>query len=63
MRVSRLALALLVSLRATLIYGEAPNATAAQIGWRELLPERRRVPRPRPRLPAGGAELMRQAPS
>jgi hypothetical protein len=61
MPVSRLVLALLVSLRATLIYGEAPNATTAQMSWRELIPERRRVPRPR--LAPGGAELMRQAPS
>jgi hypothetical protein len=58
MLVSRLALALLVALRATLIYGEAPSATAAQVGWRELLPERRRVPRLAPR-----AELIRQVPS
>jgi hypothetical protein len=59
MTASRFALALLLALRATLIYGEAPNATAAQVGWRELLPERRRVPRPR----LAGAELMRRVPS
>jgi hypothetical protein len=60
MLVSRLALALVVSLRATLIYGEAPSAIGTQMGWRELLPERWRVPRPRL---AAGAELIRQAPS
>jgi hypothetical protein len=60
MLVPRLALALLVALRATLIYGEAPSATAAPIGWDELLPMRWRVPRPRL---AAGAELMREAPS
>jgi hypothetical protein len=38
MRASRLALALLVSLRAVLIYGEAPTCTAAELTWRELLP-------------------------
>ena len=61
MLVSRLALALVLSLRATLIYGEAPNATAAQVGWRELLPARWRVPRPV--LAAAGADLMREVPS
>ena len=60
MTASRLALALVLSLRATLIYGEAPNAAAVQLCWRELLPERRRVPRPRL---AAGAELMRRVPS
>jgi hypothetical protein len=59
MTASRLALALVLSLRATLIYGEAPNAAAVQLGWSELLPERRV---PRPRL-AAGAELMRRVPS
>jgi hypothetical protein len=58
MLVSRLALALLLALRATLIYGEAPSATAAQVGWRELLPARWRVPRLAPR-----AELIREVPS
>jgi hypothetical protein len=58
--VSRLALALIVSLRATLIYGEAPNASSAQIGWRELLPERWRVPRPQL---ATGTALIRRAAS
>jgi hypothetical protein len=60
MLVSRLALALLLALRATLIYGEAPSATTAEVGWRELLPERWRVPRPRL---APRAELIRQVPS
>lgn len=60
MLVSRLALALVLSLRATLIYGEASSATSAPISWRELLPERRRVPRPRL---APGAELIREVPS
>jgi hypothetical protein len=60
MTASRLALALVLALRATLIYGEAPNAPSAQVGWRELLPERWRVPRPRL---APGAELMRRVPS
>jgi hypothetical protein len=61
MLVSRLALALLLSLRATLIYGEAPNATSAQASWRELLPDRWRVARPS--LAAAGGELMREVPS
>jgi hypothetical protein len=60
MLVSRLALALLVSLRATLIYGEAPSASSVQVGWRELLPERWRVARPQI---AAGAALMRRAAS
>ena len=58
MLVSRMALALLLALRATLIYGEAPSATAAEVGWRELLPARWRVPRLAP-----GAELIREVPS
>jgi hypothetical protein len=60
MLVSRLALALVLSLRATLIYGEAPSAASAPMGWRELLPGRWRVPRPRL---AAGAELIREVPS
>ena len=58
MLVSRLAVALLLALRATLIYGEAPSATSAQVGWRELLPARWRVPRIAPR-----AKLIREVPS
>jgi hypothetical protein len=58
MLVSRLTLALLLALRATLIYGEAPSAAAAEVGWRELLPARWRVPRLAPR-----AELIREVPS
>jgi len=38
MRASRLALAFVLSLRAVLIYGEAPTCTAAELTWRELLP-------------------------
>ena len=60
MLVSRLALALVLSLRATLIYGEAMGATSAQLGWRELLPERLRVRGPRL---ATGPELIREVPS
>jgi hypothetical protein len=59
MSASRLALALVVSLRATLIYGEAPSATAAPAAWRDLLPARWRVA---PRL-AAGPELIREVPS
>jgi hypothetical protein len=54
-----MALALVVSLRATLIYGEAPSATAAPAAWRDLLPARWRVA---PRL-AAGPELIREVPS
>ena len=57
---SRLALALLVALRATLIYGEAAGAASAELGWREVLPVRFRVPRPA--LSTGG-RVIRQAPS
>jgi len=59
MSVSRLALALLVSLRATLIYGEAPSATNAPASWWDLLPARSRVA---PRL-APGPELIPEVPS
>lgn len=58
MLASRLALALLLALRATLIYGEAPSAAAAQVGWRQLLPARWRVPRL-----AARAKLIREVPS
>jgi hypothetical protein len=60
MLVSRMALALVVALRATLIYGEATGATTAPVGWRELLPERWRVQAPRL---APRAELIREVPS
>ena len=59
MSVSRLALALLVSLRATLIYGEAPSATNAPASWWDLLPARWRIA---PRL-AAGPELIPEVPS
>ena len=60
MLVSRMALALVVALRATLIYGEATSATTAAATWTELLPERWRVGAPRL---APRAELIREAPS
>jgi len=43
---SRLSLALVVSLRAVLVYGEATSAADAELTWRELLPARLRLPRP-----------------
>jgi hypothetical protein len=46
MDLSRLALALVVSLRAVLVYGEATSAADAELTWRELLPARLRLPRP-----------------
>ena len=58
--VSRIALAAVITLRAVLIYGEAAGASSAEMGWRELLPMRFRVPRPS--LPAG-ASVIRQVPS
>ena len=58
--VSRLALATVITLRAVLIYGEAAGASAAELGWRELLPVRWRVPRP---ALAAGAGVIRQVPS
>jgi len=58
--VSRLALATVITLRAVLIYGEAAGASAAELGWRELLPVRWRVPRP---TLAAGAGVIRQVPS
>jgi hypothetical protein len=48
MRLSRLTLALLISLRAVLVYGEAASAASAELTWRDLVPARLRVPRPRP---------------
>ncbi len=62
MSASRLALALVLSLRATLIYGEAPSATAAPAAWRDLLPARWRVAQAAPLL-AAGPELIREVPS
>jgi hypothetical protein len=61
MPLSRLALAALISLRAVLVYGEATSVASAELTWRELLPARRRVPRPR--LAAPRTELIREAPS
>ena len=62
--VSRLALALIVSLRAVLVYGEAA-ACHQPVCWRDLVPARLRLPaRPsahasaaRPRASAAAAEL------
>jgi hypothetical protein len=51
---SRLILALFVSLRAVLVYGEAASAASAELTWRELLPVRPR-PQPRPRLGSAAA--------
>jgi hypothetical protein len=45
MELSRLVLALVVSLRAVLVYGEAAGATA-ELTWADLLPARLRVARP-----------------
>ena len=64
MTLSRLALAALLSLRAVLVYGEVTTVAEAEFTWRELLPVRFRVPRPRIAAPAGPrAELIRQVPS
>jgi hypothetical protein len=63
MQLSRLALALVISLRAVLVYGEATGAATADLTWRELLPARLRVPRPRLAAAAAPAELIRQVPS
>jgi hypothetical protein len=63
MTTSRLALAAVISLRAVLVYGEATSAASAELTWRELMPARRRVARPRPRLAAPRAELIREVPS
>ena len=62
MSASRLALAVVVSLRATLIYGEAPSASEAPASWSDLLPARWRVAPGAPRL-AAGPELIREVPS
>jgi hypothetical protein len=46
MQLSRLALALVVSLRAVLVYGEAAGAATAELTWADLVPARLRVPHP-----------------
>jgi hypothetical protein len=48
MQLSRLTLALVVSLRAVLVYGEAGSAADAELSWRDLLPARLRLPSARP---------------
>jgi hypothetical protein len=48
MQLSRLTLALVVSLRVVLVYGEAASATDAELRWRDLLPARLRLPSARP---------------
>jgi hypothetical protein len=64
MTLSRLALAALLALRAVLIYGEATTAAEAQLTWRELLPARFRLPRPRlAPAPRPRAKLIREVPS
>ena len=42
---SRLTLALLVALRAVLVYGEVDGAGSAPLTWRDLVPARLRAPR------------------
>jgi hypothetical protein len=44
MTFSRLSLALVVSLRAVLVYGEATSAAEAELTWRDLLPGRLGLP-------------------
>jgi hypothetical protein len=63
MTLSRLALALVLSLRGVLVYGEATTVATADLTWRELLPARLRVPRPRLAPAAPRAELIREVPS
>jgi len=48
MQLSRLTLALVVSLRAVLVYGEAGSGADAELTWREFLPARLRLPSARP---------------
>jgi hypothetical protein len=65
MTFSRLALAVVMALRAGLVYGEAMPAATAELSWRELLPAGlRHLPRPR-LAPAAAprAELIREVPS
>jgi hypothetical protein len=65
MTLSRLALAVVLALRAVLVYGEATSAATAELTWRELVPARlRHLPRPRlAPAPAPRAELIREVPS
>lgn len=65
MSLSRLLLAAVVALRAVLVYGEAATAATAELTWRDVLPARIRLPRPRlaPAAPRPRAELIREAPS
>jgi len=63
MTLSRLALAVLLSLRAVLVYGEAATVAEADFTWRELLPARLRIPRPRLAPAAPRPELMPEVPS
>ena len=63
MTLSRLSLAIVLTLRAVLVYGEAPTVAMADLTWRELLPARLRVPRPRLAAAAPRAELIREVPS
>jgi hypothetical protein len=65
MTLSRLALALVLSLRAVLVYGETMSGATAELTWSEVLPARLRD-LPRPHLapaPAPRAELIREVPS
>ena len=45
MRLSRLLLAAVIAVRAVLVYGEATSAASAELGWRDLIPARARMPR------------------
>jgi hypothetical protein len=63
MTLSRLALAIVVALRAVLVYGEATTAASAELTWRDLLPARVRLPRPSLAPAAGRPELIREVPS
>jgi hypothetical protein len=64
MVLSRVAFALVVALRAVLVYGEATSAASAELTWRDLVPARMRLPRPRLAPAAPHAELIRsEAPS
>jgi hypothetical protein len=61
MPLSRLTLALVVSLRAVLVYGEAASVADAELTWRQLLPARLRLPRARPAQVAQVAPARRYA--
>jgi hypothetical protein len=52
---SRLTLALLVALRAVLVYGEADGTGSAPLTWRDLVPARRWAPGPSGPAPVAGA--------